>query len=329
MIIRAATQLDKPGIIQLLKQSLGESLIPITEKLWSWKHEENPFGPSFILLAEEDNQVVGVRAFMQWTWQWKNETYRAIRAVDTATHPQHQGKGIFKKLTLQQIDKCKQEGIHFVFNTPNNQSMPGYLKMGWEKQGRMNLKIKLVRPVSLAYAKFFNPKKHLTHEDRTPVQEWPVVDLFKSYQPLQNYLTTAVTREYILWRYARNPLFRYNYFTDHKNYVLISRIKTHSFSNELRLVDFILLSPGEHNHKISSHLKKAVSRFCRDNGIDFISFSGRQYQLYRPYFKWMGLIPVRPLGPIITLKNVNMENRFPELLDAENWNYSLGDMELF
>jgi hypothetical protein len=40
-------------MIGLLKKSLGEGLIPKSEALWNWKHEQNPFGASFVLLAEE------------------------------------------------------------------------------------------------------------------------------------------------------------------------------------------------------------------------------------------------------------------------------------
>ena len=103
MIIRPATYDDTPAIIELLKKSLGESMIPKSAALWSWKHEQNPFGPSFVLLAEENNELIGVRAFMQWQWVWNDKIYRAIRAVDTATHPKHQGRGIFKKLRYRSL----------------------------------------------------------------------------------------------------------------------------------------------------------------------------------------------------------------------------------
>jgi len=334
MIFRAATPFDKPAIIELLKKSLGESVIPITEKFWVWKHEQNAFGPSFVLLALENEDIIGVRAFMQWHWLWNGKIYSAIRAVDTATHPDHQGKGIFKKLTLQQVEKCKQQGIHFVFNTPNEQSMPGYLKMGWETQGRMPLKIKLLRPLSLAYSKFFDEAKYSASlkEDITPVQDWDVsiLGLFKNYQQQETgQLRTSVTSEYVTWRYAHNPLFRYNFFTDKENYVLIYRIKNHSFTRELRIVDFILLKSNATTRIVNSHMKNEVLAFTKTNKIDFISFSGQQYLASKACFQWMGIIPVRSLGPLVTIRNLNMENKFAELLDVKNWNYSLGDMELF
>ena len=332
MNIRPATPEDKPAIIELLKQSLGESLIPKSEGLWNWKHEQNPFGPSYVLLAEEAGQLIGLRAFMQWRWLWQGQEYKAIRAVDTATHPAHQGKGIFKKLTLQQLEACKADGVHFVFNTPNEKSKPGYLKMGWIEQGKMPLKFAVHQPLSLAYAKFFNKQRFATEPvDPTPVQNWPsgISNLLTNYKMTDAQLTTITSAQYINWRYATNPLFRYNYFTDHKNYLLITRIKNHGFTKELRLVDFIVLDTSSKSTSINSDIKKKVKEYCRFNKINLISLSGQQFGLYQKYFSWMGILPVKPLGPSITLKDVNMNERFSQLMQTQNWAYSLGDMELF
>ena len=200
-------------MIELLKMSLGESTIPKSESLWNWKHEENPFGHSYVLLAEENNELVGLRAFMKWGWQWQGKTYHAIRAVDTATHPAHQGKGIFKKLTLHQIGICKQEGVSFVFNTPNTQSKPGYLKMGWVEQGKLPLKFKILRPFSLAYGRLFEKGKVANTEERvSPSSPWDpaIANLVSSVVTQPDLLSSKVSPAYISWRYANNPLFGYH-----------------------------------------------------------------------------------------------------------------------
>jgi GNAT superfamily N-acetyltransferase len=319
-------------MIGLLKKSLGEGLIPKSEALWDWKHEQNPFGASFVLLAEENGVLIGLRAFMQWQWQWNGTIYKAIRAVDTATHPDHQGKGIFKKLTLQQLDLCKQQGIHFVFNTPNDQSRPGYLKMGWVQQGKMPLKLKVLNPVALAYAVAFKKGKGAAGaDDPTPAQTWDprVFDLMKNYSVKDEHLNTALSSSYIRWRYADNPLFNYNYFTDFESFLLIGRIKSHSFTRELRLVDCMLFNNDKPNKRINALISKAVLPYCKNNKIQIISFSGQQYQSYQSALNWMGIIPVQNHGPIVTLRDLNMNERFPELLNIKNWGYSLGDMELF
>ncbi|WP_207512463.1 GNAT family N-acetyltransferase [Longitalea luteola] len=333
MQIRPATPQDKPAMIALLKKSLGEGLIPKSEALWTWKHEQNPFGASFVLLAEENNTIIGLRAFMQWQWKWKGNLYKAIRAVDTATHPDHQGKGIFKKLTLQQLELCKQQGIHFVFNTPNDQSRPGYLKMGWVQQGRMPLKFKVTNPIALAWAVAFKKgKAGSTAEDPTPVQQWDpaVFKLMDRYTNTDNdQLQTVLSTEYIRWRYADNPLFRYNYFTDFENFLLIGRIKSHSFTRELRLVDCMLFNNASSDRHINSRISRTILPYCKKNKIQVISFSGQQYQLNRSALSWMGIIPVQNRGPIVTVRDLNMSEQFSSLLNINNWGYSLGDMELF
>lgn len=331
MQIRPAAPQDKSAIIGLMKKSLGEGLIPKSETLWNWKHEQNPFGASFVLVAEENGTLIGLRVFMQWQWQWRGTVYKAIRAVDTATHPDHQRKGIFKKLNQQQLEICKQQGIHFIFNTPNDQSRHGNLKMGWVEQGRMPLKFKVLNPIALAYAIAFKKDKSAAGADPTPAQTWDprVFDLMNKYQVNDEHLNTVLSPSYIRWRYTNNPLFRYNYFTDFENFLLIGRIKSHSFTRELRLVDCMLFNNASTNRRISSQISKAVLPYCKTNKIQIISFSGQQYQTYRSALNWMGMIPVQNRGPIVTLRDLNMNEKFPELLDIKNWGYSLGDMELF
>ncbi len=176
MLIRPAEESDDPAIIHLLKLSLGDSTIPKSELLWIWKHRQSPFGTSYMLLAEEDGEIIGLRAFMKWNWVRNQKLFPAVRAVDTATHPAHQGRGVFKKLTMMQLDVCRERQERFVFNTPNQQSLPGYLKMGWIEQGPMPVKINVLHPLKLARAKLGRQKKEV---------EWPVdPTLFKNGQTM-------------------------------------------------------------------------------------------------------------------------------------------------
>src|SRR5690606_11778858 len=103
MEVRHATPDDIPAIVDLLKLSLGEQLMPKSEEFWRWKHLQNPFGESPVLLAFDQDTLTGVRAFMHWRWSTNTNTYSAVRAVDTATHPEYQGRGIFRTLTQKLV----------------------------------------------------------------------------------------------------------------------------------------------------------------------------------------------------------------------------------
>ena len=97
-------------------------------------------------VATDGDKVVGLRAFMRWEFVRGGEILQAVRAVDTATHPDYQGRGLFTAMTMHGLDVVKDDGIDFVFNTPNTKSRPGYLKMGWQEVGRLPVAIKLAGP---------------------------------------------------------------------------------------------------------------------------------------------------------------------------------------
>ncbi|MDO6390241.1 GNAT family N-acetyltransferase [Pontibacter sp. BT731] len=320
MQIRKGTEADIPAIVELLKSSLGEGLIQKSERLWNWKHMENPHGVSPVLIAEADGQVVGVRAFLRWQWKYKGQVLRAIRAVDTATHPEFQGKGIFKKLTLQGLKDAKMQGIDLVYNTPNDSSKPGYLKMGWKEMGRMALKLKVNL---LAYKHHSLPI--LPEQNWTKLAE--LLPKLSNPSDLADQVQTLLSPVYIQWRYQDNPLFDYYYLSDYQSYVLFFRFKSHSFGQELRIVDLLV-----DKQKFNKEANKELSRtFQKLNKACFLaSASGRHFQLVRSVYPGMGIIPVIDKGPIVTLRNVNLQEKvFAELSKQENWGYAIGDMELF
>ncbi len=144
--IRRATPADRDDILALLASSLGRESDPRYDALYAWKHEENAFGPSPAWVATEGDRLAGFRVLMRWEFVEDGTVVRAVRAVDTATHPDFQGQGIFTKLTLHALEELRDE-VSFVFNTPNDQSRPGYLKMGWQEIGRLPT---AVRPTHLA-----------------------------------------------------------------------------------------------------------------------------------------------------------------------------------
>lgn len=122
---------DLPEIVKIIQANLDRDY---TLEFFKWKHLENPFGRSFGLLALDGERIVGLRMFM--FWEFSNnpeyEVIRAIRPVDTVTDKEYRGRGLFKKLTLSGLKECENQ-YDLVFNTPNENSLPGYLKMGWQR----------------------------------------------------------------------------------------------------------------------------------------------------------------------------------------------------
>lgn len=237
MQIREATELDIPEILKVLKASLGETSSKKTEAVWRYKHLNNPFGKSLVLVAEENNKLIGVRAFMRWEWQLSDRVFSAFRAVDTATHPDHQGKGIFKKLTLTALDLAKEQGNDFIFNTPNTQSKPGYLKMGWQEVDNIRVKFIFVNP--LYWKKDDKAIYQVENSIENSNSLRKIITRRNSLFKTHGKLFTPVSLEFLNWRYEKNPLQQYAVMATDRFYVA-AYVKQHKFLKELRVVEKIV-----------------------------------------------------------------------------------------
>lgn len=95
------------------------------ENYFQWKFRDNPFGDSLHVYVEVDKTVVASRAF----WRMDVEDQVAYQCVDTAVLEAFRGRGVFSKT----LDAAKQMLIeNLIYNLPNNQSGPLYLRSGWE-----------------------------------------------------------------------------------------------------------------------------------------------------------------------------------------------------
>lgn len=296
MTFRPALESDIPAIVSLLRLSLGETLMPKSEAFWRWKHIDNPFGPSPVWVAEEGEVLVGVRAFMRWEWSLNGSTVKAVRAVDTATHPDFQGKGIFKKLTLMLVEKCQQEGVQFVFNTPNASSMPGYLKMGWHQHGRMAIS---AFPVIPRFKK--SNSSASVYKGEVSDSSWRTIPA--------GVLATQVSPAFLEWRYGRNPNERYHALQKDGNRIIF-RVKQGKRFAEMRIVD------GFYSGNHSTSFFGLIQQEAHAWGAHVITWAG----LKLPFIS----IPIS-VGPMITLNTLGEDQR----QTFKHWQPTLGDMEVF
>jgi len=317
MTIRPSISDDIPKIIQLLKKSLGESLMPKSEAYWKWKHIDNPFGKSPVWVAEEDGAIVGVRVFMRWSWRSKNSSYHAIRAVDTATDPRCQGKGIFKKLTVGLLQECEEKNIDLVFNTPNNQSKPGYLKMGWQEVGKLPVNLSIRKPINLLRNKFstYNKTSFLKVNSSYDFSLSRAIEKVSdsNFLPTEN-LRTTYSKDYLKWRYQQIPNISY-YANQNDDACIFFRIKSGALGRELRICDTfgsleaISALIGEASKKISNY--------------DYLSLEGFSN------IKMPGLLSFkRSIGPDVTIRSLACKD-LSNFNKFNRWTPTLGDLEVF
>lgn len=340
--IREATESDTEQILGLLRTSLGEGSIPRHLEYWSWKHRSNPFGASPVLVAEANGRLVGLRVFMRWAWEREGKEVRAVRAVDTATHPDWRGRGIFTRLTLALVEKMGAEGVSFVFNTPNELSRPGYLKMEWSIVGRVTLWVHPRRPLrtlgSLATQRSADSLE-LKRENRdssasegrsvTSLLAQPELEhLLDASRAMDSRLATPVSLRYLRWRYVDIPGFEYRAawsLDDEDGAAVIFRYRTRGRLRELRLCE-VLVGTSLASVRRASSLVRAV---LRETSADYAVAMAASRTPARRALLCSGFLPVPRLGPVLTVRPLSRRDGETMPLHRSAWRLSIGDLELF
>ena len=73
---------------------------------WRWKYTDNPSGKHIITIAKSYNRIIGCNHSTFTQTKLFNKKYLTILGADTATHPDYQGKGVYRK-----IDKLTEKRV--------------------------------------------------------------------------------------------------------------------------------------------------------------------------------------------------------------------------
>ncbi len=318
--IRRAGADDVPALVEVAALALGWGSGQPHEELFRWKHLENPAGPSPIWVAEADGEVAGFRAMMRWELRSpEGERVSGLRAVDTATHPGHQRRGVFSRLTTAAVEELTAAGEGIVFNTPNERSRPGYMKLGWIEVGRLPL---AVRPVSASgWARMLGA--------RTAAEKWstpcgagdPALDVLAergieellASLPAPAGLATALDLDHLRWRYGLEPLlYRALVPGSVLEGLALFRLRRRGGATEC-VVALVLVPGGERAAE-----RRLLGALARTVDADYLLRLG-------PSDPVGGFVPLVRQGPRLTARALATQP--PASVD--HWALTLGDVELF
>lgn len=108
-----------------------------TDRDWfAWKYESNPFVDHLpIVVAVRDGRLVGARPFFALAMAVGGDRVVTLQPADTMVLPAHRGNGLFTRMTAWALERYRDRAPVLFFNFPNDQSRPGYEKLGWELVG--------------------------------------------------------------------------------------------------------------------------------------------------------------------------------------------------
>lgn len=88
----------------------------------------NPMGKVISFNAFYGEELVAHYACIPYRMEIKGRVAIGLLDIATVTHPDHRGKGLFKKLAQTTYDYAKENGFEFVLGVANANSFPGYMK---------------------------------------------------------------------------------------------------------------------------------------------------------------------------------------------------------
>lgn len=300
-----------------------------TDKFWNWKHLQNRFGKSYGSYGWDGNRqnAIGLRMLMRWAFETPGRSkIFAMRAVDTATHPTYQRKGIFSALVQKALSDLAGEEIRFIFNTPNPKtSLQGYLKLGWKIVGHPPLYVRVLKYDRLQKDSF--EKKILTWKSFRKKYGDNISYLIKEWETKRAHIGYRTPRdlEYLEWRYGECPHFNYKIFAlGNKNelegFAVLRFVRWRRFKSA-GLTDIFI---NNTNLQVRMHFLKELMRTIQ---VDHIVANFAKETLEHEMLIEAGFQLKIDKNKVLTVHQLDAVPLNP--LDLKNWDFTLGDLEVF
>jgi GNAT superfamily N-acetyltransferase len=154
--LRAYRPEDAPGVVALLQTAFGDwpgrrvAAHGRPEEFWRWKHERNPHGASYVLLAERDGRLSAMRSYMPWRLRVGPRQLAAVHTVDIATDPAFRGEGVSSQLSREAIEHLREQNS-FALGLPNDMSRSQSRRIGWEPVAPIAIWVKVRRPLRVTH----------------------------------------------------------------------------------------------------------------------------------------------------------------------------------
>ena len=130
-------KLDLLKISNLFEDSFGQKF---NSDYWKWRFLSNPNSlDSLISYLEEEDFLTAYYAVSPMTINIGETQYKVALSNMTMTHPNHQGRGYFKKLANSLYDKLKSEVYIGIYGFANQNSHYGFRKyLNWNDLAVLN-----------------------------------------------------------------------------------------------------------------------------------------------------------------------------------------------
>lgn len=133
--VREATRADDHELAELFREVFG---FDRGAEHAHWKFRCNPAGDPVIAIAEAEGRIVGQYALWPTPLRLDQAIVQGAQSLDTMTHPDYRGQGMFTVLAEECMNYAAARGIQALYGFPNENSQPGFIRrLDWDHTGEI------------------------------------------------------------------------------------------------------------------------------------------------------------------------------------------------
>lgn len=270
--IRTASPNDKDGVLSLLNCVFQEQQRSTTIRgldYWNWKFLDSPYGKSQATVAIREGKLIAIDNLWPWEFRIRGEIHKAMQPCDSVVHPEARGEGLLKKIRIYNLEMLETSKPSFLFNFPNNQSLPINISLGWNYLGKISWWVKILRPYNLIKSMILSDKTQpLNLEGKYRLDIKTLDDIAYESESYDKFVNINRIPGFHEYRYSKHPIREYGmvYFDKGKNSTAsIFTINQKGTSREMIIVDLI----GSNKNTMS--IIKMTLKIAIELGVDFVA----------------------------------------------------------
>lgn len=315
----------------------------IDKEFFEWKHNlkgsinKEPF---IYLVFNETGNLIGANSFFKSEFKQNSKIYNAVQSGDTMVHMNYRGKGLFKKIIQFASVDLKNYGVDFIFGFANNNSYPGFVKLGFQTLYKVNNYLKILNYEPILQEKLKRiPFASLIGKSidilKKPIQfksasNYSIIRNTVISEEIINFISSNINNDLaqikdlslLNWKYIEKPNSNYEILVIKKNLIIegvfITRIESQNLKSATVMEYFI--KNQDDFHKL---LKSIIQHYKKENigylGTWEIGSNSYKVALLKNHFI------KRNLDIYFIVKILNEE--VTEVLDLNIWHIVNGDSD--
>ncbi|WP_054862064.1 GNAT family N-acetyltransferase [Natronolimnobius baerhuensis] len=146
-VIRPYEPDDRDDFLELYDQVLGDR----NDEWFRWKYEDNPYSDHVpMIVATDEGRIVGTKPAFALELRIGEETYQGLQPADVMVHEDHRRRGLYSRTTERLKERYRDREAALFFNFPNEATLSGSLKHGWQIVEEVPTYYRVQRPDALA-----------------------------------------------------------------------------------------------------------------------------------------------------------------------------------